>query len=625
MLPTSHFGTRQHEIRNVKTMITPVILCGGSGTRLWPRSRKAKPKPFLPLVGETTLFEASVLRCSIDAGFAPPIVVTGAQHLDHVVDQLPDPAASQIIVEPEGKNTAAIALAALRCLPMRSCWSAPAITTSAIAMPSRLQPRLRRSWPPMTGWYPSASPPPHRKPALAISSRAIRSKARRPQGGTFVEKPDLERAQAFLADGGYAWNGGIFAFRAGHFLDELGSTAPILQARCAQRWTRAMPMATPSIPIQPNLPDRRRSVDYAVMEKTDRAAMVPATMAWSDIGNWQALHEALDKDDVGNAVKGRVELKTAATCWSIPMVRAFRWSAPATSSWWSMAMKSWSARPKARNWWASCKGRQPMSKLPIRDVRKALGQGRSARPFPRPKASASAKSGSSRPPMFRASGEVHLHQREAVGPGSPERCAGRRGREKDRGKEECWLVIDAEPGATLGVGFNGHVDHDTMRAAALDGSIEDMLVWHPVKPGDFFYIPANTVHAIGAGVSVIEIQQNSDITYRLYDYGRPRELHLDAGIAVSRGEPLDPALHRHIPDTGTVELASGAYFTAHRSRAARRSAACRICRPIAGHPRSGSVTLGDDVLNPGDCASAASIDALTFDPQGQAIIVRPAT
>ena len=80
-----------------------------------------------------------------------------------------------------------------------------------------------------------------------------------------------------------------------------------------------------------------------------------------------------------------------------------------------------------------------------------------------------------------------------------------------QGKSECWYVIDAEPGATLGVGFADHVDADAMRAAALDGSIEDMLVWHEVKAGDFFYIPANTVHAIGAGVSLIEVQQNSDI------------------------------------------------------------------------------------------------------------------
>lgn len=197
--------------------------------------------------------------------------------------------------------------------------------------------------------------------------------------------------------------------------------------------------------------------------------------------------------------------------------------------------------------------------------------------------------------------------------------------ETDRGKEECWLVIDAEPGATLGVGFDRSIDHAAMRAAALDGSIEDMLVWHPVKAGDFFYIPANTVHAIGAGVSLIEIQQNSDITYRLYDYGRPRELHLDAGIAVSRGEPIDPALHRHIPETGTVELADGQYFTAHRIDGQPDAAlVAAYAGPMLVIPRKGTVVLGDAVLQPGDCASAPSLAALRFADDGQAIIVRPA-
>src|SRR6187402_814057 len=135
-----------------------------------------------------------------------------------------------------------------------------------------------------------------------------------------------------------------------------------------------------------------------------------------------------------------------------------------------------------------------------------------------------------------------------------------------QGKEECWLVIDAEPGATLGIGFKSAVDGEAMRAAALDGSIEDMLVWHPVKAGDFFYIPANTVHAIGGGCSIIEIQQNSDITYRLYDYGRPRELHLDEAIAVARGEPHGAEFHRHVP-TGDVTLVQGPISCSTRSRA----------------------------------------------------------
>ena len=106
-----------------------------------------------------------------------------------------------------------------------------------------------------------------------------------------------------------------------------------------------------------------------------------------------------------------------------------------------------------------------------------------------------------------------------------------------RGKEECWLVTSVEPGARLGIGFVQPIGAEAMRAAALDGSIEHLLEWHPVAPGDFFYIPAGTVHAIGAGIGLIEVQQNCDITYRLYDYGRPRELHLDAGIAVSDPVP----------------------------------------------------------------------------------------
>lgn len=196
--------------------------------------------------------------------------------------------------------------------------------------------------------------------------------------------------------------------------------------------------------------------------------------------------------------------------------------------------------------------------------------------------------------------------------------------ETDRGKEECWLVIAAEPGATLGIGFRETVDAGTMRAAALDGSIEDMLVWHPVRPGDFFYIPAGTVHAIGAGVSLIEIQQNSDITYRLYDYGRPRELHLERGIAVSKGEVYDPALATHLPPHGTVELARGPYFIAHRVDGAPDAVlASDYTGPLMVIPRKGEVRLAGEVLRAGDCAAAPDIAALTFAADGQCILVRP--
>lgn len=115
-----------------------------------------------------------------------------------------------------------------------------------------------------------------------------------------------------------------------------------------------------------------------------------------------------------------------------------------------------------------------------------------------------------------------------------------RARGLPRGKDECWLVLAAEPDSTIAIGLHEPTDAETLRAAALDGSIEQLVDWKPVKAGDFFYSPSGTIHAIGAGVTIIEIQQNSETTYRLYDYGRPRELHLDDGIAVSDPVPFVP-------------------------------------------------------------------------------------
>lgn len=105
------------------------------------------------------------------------------------------------------------------------------------------------------------------------------------------------------------------------------------------------------------------------------------------------------------------------------------------------------------------------------------------------------------------------------------------------GKSECWYVLDTQGDARLGIGLRQAVDADALRAAALDGSIEQLIDWKPVVPGSFYYIPAGTIHAIGGGITLVEVQQNNDVTYRLYDYGRPRELHLDDGMAVSQSEP----------------------------------------------------------------------------------------
>jgi mannose-6-phosphate isomerase len=119
----------------------------------------------------------------------------------------------------------------------------------------------------------------------------------------------------------------------------------------------------------------------------------------------------------------------------------------------------------------------------------------------------------------------------------PDDLAARAGGERC-GKDEAWLVLSAEPGATIGLGLKDEVSAEALRAAALDGSIDALMDWRPVRSGDVFYSPAGTIHAIGAGLRLIEVQQNVDLTYRLYDYGRPRELHLDQAVAVARPEPF---------------------------------------------------------------------------------------
>ena len=168
------------------------------------------------------------------------------------------------------------------------------------------------------------------------------------------------------------------------------------------------------------------------------------------------------------------------------------------------------------------------------------------------------------------------------------------------GKEECWLVLDAEPGATLGLGLKREVSGAELRDAALDGSIVDLLDWKAVRAGDFYYVAAGTVHAIGAGISLLEFQQNADVTYRLYDYGRPRELHLDDALAVAiRGPYRDERSGRIDPRRSSV-LAGGPSFSLIHSVGGDGAEA------LAGRqrwvlPLAGVVRAGDLEANPGEC------------------------
>ena len=133
-----------------------------------------------------------------------------------------------------------------------------------------------------------------------------------------------------------------------------------------------------------------------------------------------------------------------------------------------------------------------------------------------------------------------------------------------RGKDEAWVILDAEPDARIGLGLRHAVSREALRAAALDGSIEQLLDWRPARAGDVFYSPAGTVHALGAGLTLVEIQQNLDLTYRLYDYGRPRELHLEEGIAVADSSPWQPTFAHARIGKGREALAAGGAFVLER-------------------------------------------------------------
>ncbi|MEQ1510125.1 MAG: class I mannose-6-phosphate isomerase [Sphingopyxis sp.] len=198
-----------------------------------------------------------------------------------------------------------------------------------------------------------------------------------------------------------------------------------------------------------------------------------------------------------------------------------------------------------------------------------------------------------------------------------------------RGKDECWLVLDAQADAALGVGLKAPCSKTALHAVALDGSIVDLIDWRPVRAGDFIYNAAGTIHAIGAGLMVVEVQQNVDCTYRLYDYGRldnalPRELHLDAGLAVARMEPHRDLRDCRVYNSGVQTLVDGPHFSL-----------CHLTGPIdhadlpseSGRytivPLSTGCILGGEPLALGECAIIADPGSITLQDGASALIAWP--
>ena len=282
-------------------IIQPVILCGGAGTRLWPASRGARAKQFLDIIGEESLFARTLDRAS-GPGFSAPLIVCGTEHVAMVREQSQG-RDLRLIVEPAARNTAAaIALAVassaddalLLVMPSDHVIADVAAFRHAIAKAALL---ARNDWlvtfgiapdRPETGFGYIASGVPLSDAGFAVAR--------------FVEKPPLADAEAMLREGGYSWNAGIFLFRARRMRDAMLLHCPEIyraaEAAVANAVHDGDALHAASAPFERAPSD---SIDYAVMEKDARVAVVPVSMGWSDLGSWQAVHALAGADAAGNA------------------------------------------------------------------------------------------------------------------------------------------------------------------------------------------------------------------------------------------------------------------------------------------------------------------------------------
>jgi mannose-1-phosphate guanylyltransferase/mannose-6-phosphate isomerase len=298
----------------VTDVITPVLLSGGSGTRLWPLSREALPKQFLALTGPRTLLQETALRVA-GAGFAAPVAICARDHRFLVAEQLREAgiAGARIVLEPAGRGTApAAAVAALlaaeeepeallllmpadHVITEPGAFAAALDVAAAAARTGALATFGITPTAPETGYgYIKAGAA---LPGVPGAFRVAR----------FVEKPDRVTAERYLAEGGYGWNSGMFLFRADALLAEMARLEPALLAACraAVRQAKRDPDFL-RLEEAAFLSLSSRSIDHAVMEHTDKAAVVPAAIGWSDVGSWQSLWEIAGHGPDDNVMLGEV-------------------------------------------------------------------------------------------------------------------------------------------------------------------------------------------------------------------------------------------------------------------------------------------------------------------------------
>jgi len=300
--------------------IKPVVLCGGSGTRLWPLSTPDHPKQFLKLLGNTSMLEVTLDRVKAsseaDLDFCRPLVIGAARHANLIHDLAPD---ADVLLEPAGKNSAppvaAAALAAdrdevLLVLPAdHDIADVPAFHQALIHGA-----RTAREGAIVTFGIIASSPATgYGYIEAASKSGAVIDVVR------FVEKPDLETAKTYIASGNFFWNAGIFLFRAGEMIDAFEAHAPDIMAsvRAAMPDGFAQGGGVSHSQFDADIFDgcRSESVDYAIIEHQETLKVVPVEMGWSDIGDFKALWERSEKDENGNVAIGDVRIVDSRNCY----------------------------------------------------------------------------------------------------------------------------------------------------------------------------------------------------------------------------------------------------------------------------------------------------------------------
>ncbi|WP_337998072.1 mannose-1-phosphate guanylyltransferase/mannose-6-phosphate isomerase [Oleispirillum naphthae] len=308
------------ETPNETPAIVPVILSGGSGSRLWPLSRSAFPKQFLSLAGMHTMIQETALRVDVP-GYGAPLLVSNREHRFLLAEQMREigVAPRAILLEPVARNTAA-AVAAAAAVVAEADPAAPLLVLPSDhviddvpafhAAVARALPLARAGALVLFGItpdYPATGYGYIRAGAPAGAGFAV---------ARFVEKPDAATAAAYLAEGGYSWNSGMFLFRADAILAALAEHAPeVAQAAAAAAAARRADLDFEVLDADAFSAAPSVSIDVAVMEKTDRAVVVPAALGWNDIGAFPALWERADKDCKGNALLGDVAALDTEGCY----------------------------------------------------------------------------------------------------------------------------------------------------------------------------------------------------------------------------------------------------------------------------------------------------------------------